>query len=135
MRSFPVPPLVAALACLASCLNISQEGTTLATEPPGARVHVDGRDSGWVTPCKIALDVEEEHVVTLQMDGFEPSEIVLQPLERSGIVTWQQGVNGVRATIRFPILLPVEDFFLPLRESDTLAPGRVFVRLRPSGTR
>jgi hypothetical protein len=78
MRSFSAPFLLAALASLASCLNITPCGTTLASEPPGARVRVDGRDSGWVTPCLIALDAEETHVVTLELDGFAPREVVLE---------------------------------------------------------
>jgi hypothetical protein len=86
MRSFLSPFLLAALSSLASCLNITPCGTTLASEPPGARVRVDGRDSGWVTPCMIALDAEETHVVTLELDGFAPREVVLEPLERHGIV-------------------------------------------------
>jgi len=131
MRSLRLPSLIAALACQASCLNVSPSGTTLASEPPGARVHVDGRDSGWVTPCEIALDADETHVVTLALDGFAPREIVLEPLERHGIVAWRQGVNGVKSTIRFPILIPMGDFLFPLRESSATSPSRVFVRLRP----
>jgi hypothetical protein len=135
MRSLPVPLFLAALATLASCVNISPRGnTSFSSEPRGARVHVDGRDSGWVTPCMIALDEDEEHVVTFEMDGFAPSEVVLEPLERHGIVSWRQGVNGVKSTIRFPLLLPWVDLFLPLREYSAPAPSRVFVRLRPSGT-
>jgi len=134
MRSLLVPLLLAALVTLSSCINISTRSTTLASEPPGARVRVDGRDSGWVTPCKIALETDEEHVVSLELDGFAPSEFVLQPQERHGIIAWRQGVNGVKSTIRFPLLLPIRDLLLPLREDDSLSPGRVFVRLRPSGT-
>jgi hypothetical protein len=39
-------------------LDVSPPGTAFASEPPGARVEIDGQDSGWVTPCMIALDVE-----------------------------------------------------------------------------
>ena len=134
MRSLLLPPLFAVLASLVSCMSVSPCGVTVASEPPGARVHVDGRDSGWVTPCHIALDAEETHVVTIALDGFTPRELVLEPLQRHGIVAWRQGVNGVKSTIRFPILLPTQDLLLPFRESQALAPGRVFVRLRPAET-
>jgi len=132
MRSLLVLPLLAALTCLAGCMSASPCGVTVASEPPGARVHVNGRDSGWVTPCQIALDAEETHVVTIVMDGFAPRELVLEPLRRHGIVAWHQGVNGVKSTIRFPLLLPTTDLLLPFRESQALAPGRVFVRMRPA---
>jgi hypothetical protein len=132
MRTLPVAPLLAALACLTSCMSISPRGISVASEPPGARVHVDGRDSGWVTPCQIALDAEETHVVKIAMDGFQPRELVLSPLERHGIVAWHEGVNGVKSTIRFPLLLPTFDLLFPFRHSQALAPGHVFVRLRPA---
>lgn len=126
--------LGSALALLPSCLDVSPSGTSFASEPPGARVHVDGRDSGWVTPCKIALDVDEPHVVTLAMVGYEPRELQLVPLHRRGLVSWSLGVNAPQSTIHFPILLPGWDLFFPIRDSQALAPGRVFVRLRPDAT-
>ena len=132
MRPLLAPLLFAALAFQASCLNVSPAGTTFASEPPGARVHVDGHDSGWVTPCLIALDEEETHVVTLELDGYAPREVLLGPDERLGIVDWRLGVNGVKSTIRFPLLLPAGDLLFPLCEVCTLAPSRVFVRLRPA---
>jgi hypothetical protein len=122
----------AALVWAASCLNVSPPGPTFASEPPGARVHVDGRDSGWVTPCQIALDPDDTHAVTIAMEGYAPRELLLVPQERLAIVDWLQGVNGVRSTIRFPILLPTWDLLMPLREIHALAPGRVYVRLRPA---
>jgi len=137
------PTLRAALLCLvplpallgtAACQNVTPAGTSFATEPPGARVHVDGRDSGWVTPCLIALDPEDTHKITLNLDGYEPREFVFVPETRRSIVEWKRGVNGVKSTIRFPILLPAEDLLFPVRESQALSPGRVFVRLRPIPT-
>lgn len=132
----PRPVLLAlvlgACALAAGCINVSPAGPTFASEPPGARVHVDGRDSGWVTPCQIALDTDEVHTVALVMPGYAARELVLVPEEHVKIVDWLLGVNGVRSTINFPILLPAWDFLFPLREVHALAPGRVFVRLRPA---
>src|SRR6185503_2150986 len=116
----------------ASCLNIAAPGPALSSEPPGARVRVDGRDSGWVTPCQIALDGDRAHVLTIELGGYAPREVRLEPQERHGVVAWRQGVNGVKSTIRFPLLMPADDLLLPFRELGGLAPGRVFVRLRPA---
>lgn len=135
MPSFPrALGLAAVLALLPSCLNVSPPGTTFASEPPGARVHVDGRDSGWVTPCRIALDTDEPHVVTLAMDGYAPREVRLTPLNRRGLVSWSLGVNAPQSTIHFPILLPAWDLFFPIRDWESQSPARVFVRLRPDAT-
>jgi hypothetical protein len=130
MRSTLAPFLAPAL--LAGCINVSPPGTSFASDPPGARVHIDGRDSGWVTPCLVALDEGEPHVVTLALDGYAPREVVLRPLTRNGVVAWYQAVNGVKSTIRFPLLHPTEDLLLPFRASHALSPGHVFVRLRPT---
>jgi hypothetical protein len=127
----PLPLLALALA---ACVDITPHRTTIASEPPGARVLIDGRDSGWVTPCHIALDEEEEHVVRVSLAGHESREVVIVPFYRLKIVHWTAGVNGVRSTVRFPILLPTIDFLFPFSETDAAAPGRVFVRLRPEST-
>lgn len=121
-----------ALLALAGCLDVSPPGTAFATEPPGARLLVDGRDSGWVTPCVVDLDDDDERVVRFELAGHVPRELVLVPLERHRIVDWYTGVNGVRSTIRAPVFMPMTDLVLPLRETRSLAPGRVFVRLRPA---
>lgn len=128
LRSLPL----LLLASLAGCLDITPPGTSFASDPAGARVLVDGRDSGWVTPCAFTLDDDETHLVSFALVGYTPREVLLVPDDRQSVITWYQGVNGVRSTVRFPILLPTIDFLLPLREVQTLAPGRVFVRLRPA---
>jgi hypothetical protein len=128
------PALVLALALAglgASCMTVSPPATSFASEPPGARVQVDGQDSGWITPCLIALDTDESHVVTLALDGYESREIRLEPLDRTMIIDWEQGVAGLKSSVVFPLLMPMQDLLLPFRNSSALAPGRVFVRLRP----
>ncbi len=132
LRPPPRAPVLLAIALLlAGCVNVSPAGTTIASQPPGARVHVDGRDSGWVTPCRLALEEDETHVVRVALDGYTAREVVLTPERRRGVVDWRHGVNGVRSTVRFPVLLPSGDFLFPFWESDALAPGRVFVHLWP----
>ncbi|NOT30502.1 MAG: PEGA domain-containing protein [Planctomycetes bacterium] len=123
--------LLLALAGAAGCVSIAPPGTFLASEPPGASVLVDGRDSGWVTPCTIALDEDEIHVVRVALEGYAPREVVLNPDRRLLIASWDQAVSGVKSTLRFPTRMPAGQFLFPFREFQTLAPGRVFVRLRP----
>jgi hypothetical protein len=116
---------------LAGCLNVTPPGVSFASEPSGAQVWVDGRDSGWVTPCQLALDLEESHVIRLSLSGYAPREMLLVPAERTHIAHWRQGVNGVKSTTRFPLLLPAVDFVFPLHKNQNLSPGRVYLRLRP----
>lgn len=115
----------------ASCVTVTPPGTAFASEPPGARVHVDGQDTGWVTPCQIALDLDRSHVVTVALAGYVPREIRLEASRRTRVVDWDQAVVGMGSSTHFPILMPIGDFLFPVREDWNLAPGRVFVRLRP----
>jgi len=119
-----------AAAC-SSCLDISPPGTTFASEPPGALVRVDGRDTGWVTPCQIDLGAGEPCTVAIELEGYAPREFLLVPDERLHLITWTQGATSTRNTVRFPLFLPTLDLFFPLREREALSPGRVFVRLHP----
>lgn len=124
--------LLLAVLCGAGCRNVSPAGIHFSSEPPGAAILVDGADSGWVTPCEVALDVEREHEVELAMTGFAPRRFLLVPDEQRSFVSWNQAVNGLRARQRAPFLMPAEDLLLPFREVRTLTPGRIFVRLHPA---
>lgn len=119
------------LALAAACVSATPPGSFLSSEPPGARVLIDGQDSGWVTPCHIALDTERVHSVSLELAGFAPYRIELKPSLRYHVVDWALGATGVQSTIHFPIFLPQPDFFAPFRYQRPLQPVRVFARLRP----
>lgn len=123
--------LASLLVPLASCRNLSPAGIHFASEPPGAAILVDGQDSGWVTPCDVALDVEREHEVVIALPGFAPRHFQLVPDERRSFVSWNQAVNGLKTRQRAPFLQPADDLLLPFQEIETLAPGRIFVRLHP----
>lgn len=122
---------LAALAWLPGCLSASPHASTFASEPSGARVWIDGRDSGWVTPCQIALDEDATHLVSLELEGFAPYQIELQPSTRHHIVDWQLGASGAQSTITFPLFLPPSDLLLPFRRNRALHPVRVFAHLWP----
>jgi hypothetical protein len=120
------------IGTLSGCLDITPPGTLFASDPPGARVLLDGRDSGWVTPCRIALDEEQAHRVSLELPGYAARSISLQPARRVHFLTWAYGVNGWNVRGRFPLFLPTADLLLPFRENEALSPARIFVRLRPA---
>lgn len=57
----------------------------VSTNPPGARVIVDGREAPGVTPVTVAsLDVGVEHTVLLRREGYEPQRFTF--VARSGEV-------------------------------------------------
>ena len=137
-RAFHLALPVLALALGPACLSVTPPGSAFATEPPGARVMIDGQDSGWVTPCQIALDLDRTHQVSLELDGYAPFALELVPSYRRNVVDWYLGATGNastrrggQSTIRFPLFLPTQDLIYPFRVNKALLPARVFARLRP----
>ncbi len=130
----PVIGLVAVAALATTgCLNLTPAGTFFASQPPGAHVVVDGQDSGWITPCMIALDLEDDHAVRIELPGYAPRELRLDPNKRVLCIPWENGQTGLNPYPRFPLFLEWQSLFLPFRQNDMLAPARVFVRLEPLG--
>ena len=121
-----------ALACalaLSSCvMDVSSPGVYLATNPPGARVIVDGYDTGFATPCAIELETSEPHEVRFELDGYAPATRKLVPNPRTTVVPWSDGDIGATKW-RFPIFLTFAGFFFPFRVDNDLAPSRVYVPL------
>jgi hypothetical protein len=56
----------------------AQPGTAtlkIASSPPGARIEIDGTDSGEVTPAMISTS-KGEHRIVLKFPGFQPASVV-----------------------------------------------------------
>jgi hypothetical protein len=53
-------------------LKPRQEEVMIASEPPGARIRLNGHDTGKLTPAVLALDGCEERTLELLRDGFRP---------------------------------------------------------------
>jgi len=133
MRSpLAIPSLLglAALLALVSCRSASAPGVKLTSTPPGARVMIDGRYSGHVTPCLIALDDDRRYEVTFELGGYEPRSVVLEPAKTTTVIGWGQG-RLAHDGQRFPLWLMGNDIFQPIRIDRTHSPARVFARLQP----
>jgi hypothetical protein len=111
-----------------ACVSIErQPGVLIASDPPGARLLVDGRDSGFVTPCNVALARERQRV-DLELEGFEPVSLVVD--ERGGyyLIHWREALVS-NQTWRFPLWLNYRDGFFPVKLVRGYAPARIFVPL------
>ncbi len=114
-----------------SCRAVSPPGVTLASQPPGARVVVDGYDSGFVTPCTLDLDASSLRQVRFELPGHR-SEVRLLTHETSNwYVPWADGDVGIK-TWRFPLWLSIGDLLVPIERRSGKLPTKVFVRLRPA---
>ena len=52
-------------------LQVAQGSLVLNSDPPGAEIYIDGRDSGQLTPARITVNAGQ-HRVALRKDGFKP---------------------------------------------------------------
>ena len=60
-------------------LKPRQEEVMIASEPPGARIRLNGHDTGKVTPAVLALDGCEERSLDLAREGYRPWSATYKP--------------------------------------------------------
>ena len=131
----PLHRLVLAGLCLAllgACR--SSRGAYFFSDPPGARVVVDGRDTGFVTPCVMELKNKRRREVSFELTGYETAKRTLVVANRYSSIFWKDATVYYN-TWRFPLWLNTEDFFLPIKLTRGELPNRVFVRLRRQADR
>jgi hypothetical protein len=125
------PRFAAALlaATLASGCSVfrSPAKVTFASDPPGARVLIDRKDSGFVTPCVLALDKGDTRV-DFVYPGYATETRELTTDRQFDVILWRD--MYLRSEVwRFPLWLNTKDFFTPIKSRRVLVPGRVHVRL------
>ncbi|MEW6074547.1 MAG: PEGA domain-containing protein [Planctomycetota bacterium] len=122
-----LPLLLGALG--GACRTTPAPGVFVASAPPGAQVLLDGRTTGLVTPCLLAVDGGRPHEISLVLPGYAAEGVEVRPAGRLQAATWLQG--HARGELRFPLFLPAGDLFLPLELDPHPSPARIFLRLRP----
>jgi hypothetical protein len=123
--------LAAALLSLlpSSCVAIKrQEGLVIASDPPGARVILDGRDSGFVTPCNLGLE-RESHTVDLVLPGYQVARIRVHPSSHTYAMRWVDMYQDDQ-TWHFPGWLNFRDFVAPVKKNLGWEPSRIHVPMR-----
>jgi hypothetical protein len=122
-----VPLALAALA--PGCMLLGGEtNVSIASEPPGARIKVDGKDSGFVTPCLIALERGDGARIDLEYPGYVTATRLLTPDHQLYAILWSE--MYVREPVwNFPLWLNTRDLFVPVKYDKTLSPGRLYVKL------
>lgn len=121
--------LCCALAPLSSCALLGEsDAISFSSDPPGATVLVDGRDSGFVTPCMIDLDPDEATRIEIAREGYVTAARMLVPDTYVHSVLWRE-MNVRPGVWRFPLWFSMRDFFVPIKVEESLSPSRVHVRL------
>jgi len=127
-----VAPIAALALAFAACIFLPQPGNvTFASDPPGARVLIDKKDSGFVTPCALALTRNSHTRLDIELPGYVTATRYLTSDHQVYVILWREMYVSSR-TWHFPMWLNVRDFFVPIKYDKTMAPGRVFVRLERS---
>ena len=101
---------------------------SLASDPPGAKVFIDNRDSGYVTPCVLTLANRDQRV-DLQLPGYSTATRYLREDLSREIILWGDMLASFN-TWRFPLFLNDRDFLIPVDRRVGPLPKRLFVRLR-----
>jgi hypothetical protein len=117
------PRLIFAMAlALSGCATILKGTTdhiTVVTDPPGARVSVNGEDKG-VSPVTFPIASDQTASIQVTKDGYQTEEVENEPTERSGYALW----DVARGLI--PLLIDRSDGAVMGHETTTTA-----VHLKP----
>lgn len=117
------------LASAASCVSLEKPpGVVIASNPPGARVLVDGEDTGFVTPCNLGLP-HDAAAIDLVLPGYQVAQVRVEPSSQTYILPWRDGMAGYN-TWHFWLWLNAVDFIAPVKYVKRLSPGRIYVPLR-----
>jgi len=120
---------VVAGCALTSCsLLAPNRAVALSTNPPGATVTVDGRNIGFVTPCMLQFDVDEDVRIDMEVAGFRRETRFLTPHDEVYSILWTEMYVGPQ-TWHFPMFLSFRDFLVPVKWTEGHAPGRIHIDL------
>lgn len=129
LRSRLLAAISLALTCTACQISRGQPGVLIATTPPGATIHIDGEESGFVTPAAIFLPRTDWHRIDVSLAGYEAATRIVGPGTQTSVIPWTAGWIGT-GTWWFPLWLEFNALVLPVRVDDDLQPSRIHVRLR-----
>jgi hypothetical protein len=131
---FPViprhfPSLILCLLGLGGCALLApNRAVVLSTNPPGASIFVNGKNSGFVTPCQLQLDIDEDARLDFTIPGFRPETRYVTPDDEVYAILWSEMYAGPQ-TWHFPLWLPLRDFVVPVKWTEAHAPGRIHIDL------
>lgn len=102
----------------------------ITSEPPGAHVWLDGRDTGQTTPYSfdIAGNFGQDHALELRKKGYRPERRWLYQHTRGRMSRWIDGA-GPPGLPPWPLGWTLGDLFFPFAVHGAIVPGEVYVKL------
>ena len=112
VRSARVLLAPALLLALSACAEIQRDpGVMFASNPSGARVVVDGVDSGFVTPCHLDIP-RAAHDIDLVLEGHAPASVHIDATGDTWLILWDEAYVNEN-TWRSPLWLNARDGLFP----------------------
>ncbi len=129
--------LAAVLLCLAAPACVTSTGDSrvfLTSDPPGADVAVDGKDTGLTTPATLDLGetIPGNHELTFSKEGYERETRSVLHHKILYTSAWKDAVVGVE-TPPFPLWFTFGNFFAPIGVHWQFEPHELHVKLYRRG--
>ncbi len=120
-------PLALIFLLIVSCS--STPPVHFSSSPPGARIVIDGKDSGFVTPASLDIRNRNHRTVEFVMPGYKTAVRDLRNGKRLKYVYYGDWVAHYN-TWRFPLWLNMGDFFQQRTVLKGELPSRLFVQMQ-----
>ena len=129
------------LACslILSACSAATQNIPVSTNPGGALVYADGKEVGQ-TPCNVALEKTQPHILTFKKDGFRQVDVqitrkydtagVTRDAAQSGLSTSSMGADTEGAVANALMTMGADE---ESGEAYVLSPSSVVVKLQPVG--
>jgi hypothetical protein len=121
--------------CLGACTWFKGDRHVLVTsEPPGARILVDGKDTGRTTPCLIALGgmLDVDHSITVEKKGYQPAGRYISSYTEGYTSLFIDGVAEIGLP-PFPLFWTIGDTLTPFAVRWDHVPHDIYVKLYKVG--
>lgn len=126
-RDLLLLPLLAAGACTTFR---SDEQVLITSDPPGAHISIDGRDTGFTTPKQLPIGgtFGRDHDVTLHKKGFRPTTTRVYQYTEGYTSKWIDGAYDL-VMPPLPIFWTAGDFVFPFGVRSAIVPAELYVKL------
>jgi hypothetical protein len=118
------------LSCHACTWFSSQRHVLITSEPLGAKITVDGTDTGRTTPARLEIggNFGRDHTVVLTKKGYRPAARRLYQWTEGYTSKW---IDGAYDEVMFPLpfFWTAGDFVFPFGIRGALLPAELYVRL------
>jgi len=128
-------PLIPILACLLTCLPActwwqSGENVLVSSQPLGARILIDGQDTGETTPARLTIggNFGANHLLELEKPGYRTAQRRLYQHTEGYTSRWNDGVYDL-AMPPLPLFWTPGDFVFPFGVRGALLPAELYVQL------